>query len=136
MPRLSLTIAIVCLWVGGPGFGIASAQEPAARRYAVVAIAADIQLAIIRDSRGNAHRYRLGDKLPEGGWRLVSLGAGSLGLRSEMRLRGREVDLQLREGDTFDPLAMRASLEREAEPVYRVERMVQRKPAGKRAGRD
>lgn len=136
MPRFFWIFTLASFFSTGSFVSGIRAQEPDGGQYVVVAVAADIQSAVLRDSLGNVRRYGNGDTLTEAEWRVISIRAEYVNLRSEMRLQGRQVELQLREGDRFDPSTMSATIRREGEPVYSVERMVPEDSSARRSKKD
>ncbi len=111
-------------------------QQHLSDKYVVVAIANDIQSALIRGPSGHIDLYRIGDRLRESEWRMISTSAGALELQATERLHGMAVNLRLRTGDAFDQKTLSASLQHVAEPLYRTEQMIQRKAVGSSAERN
>ena len=101
MLRFAMKCVLASSCMGGLFDARAHAQEPSDSQYVVVAMASDIQSAVLRDPLGNVRRFGAGDMLAEGGWRLISVGADSVILRAEMQLQGRQVELRLRLGDSL-----------------------------------
>ena len=129
MPNIFLHLIRASLCLGGLFASNAQAQQHMDGKYIVVAIAVDIQSVVIRDPSGHTRLYGVGDRLLESQWRLLSTSSGGLELQAMERLHGSVVNLRLRAGDAFDPQTLSTSLQREGEPLYGAERMVQRKTA-------
>ncbi|MBL0164398.1 MAG: hypothetical protein IPP82_12370 [Xanthomonadales bacterium] len=129
MPRFALYSILATFCLGALVDSGTQAQERSSGQYLVLAIAVDVQSAVLRDPSGNTHLYGIGDLLPGGQWRVISASSFSLELQAADRLHGSVVNLRLRAGDAFDPQTLSASLQREGEPLYGAERMVQRKTA-------
>ncbi len=136
MPRIALHFILTCLCLGGLLDSSTQAQERPSGQYLVLAIAADIQSVVIRDPSGHTRLFGIGEQLPESPWRLISTSTDALELQATERLHGSVVNLRLRAGDSFDPQTLSASLRREGEPLYRAERMIQRKTVGPSAERN
>lgn len=136
MTQLSLYFLLTFMFLGGSLSRNAHGKDVSAGQYVVVAMAADTQSAVIRDPSGIPHLLRVGDLLAEGHWRLLSVSADALKLRAVEGLRGEVVELQLHEGNDFDSTTLDASLSDARDPVFRAERMIQRKPVASPSKRD
>lgn len=136
MPNIFSHLIHASLCLGGLFASNAQAQQHIEGKYIVVAIAVDIQSVVIRDPSGHTRLYGIGDRLFESQWRLLSTSSDGLELQAMDRLHGSVVNLQLRAGESFDPQMLSASLQREGEPLYRTEQMIQRKAVGSSAERN
>jgi len=81
----------------------ATAGAESARSYAVVAMAADVQTMVVRDSEGRLVSCARGDVVAGTEWRVVNVRGGSATLEGVQRQAGAKVELRVNVGERFDP---------------------------------
>lgn len=80
-----------------------TASAESAGSYAVVAMAADVQVLVVCDGEGRLVSYAKGDVVGGTEWRVVSVRGGSAMLEAVQRKAGAKVELRVKVGDRFDP---------------------------------
>ncbi|MEO8958019.1 MAG: hypothetical protein ABI304_03685 [Rudaea sp.] len=86
------------------------AASPLPNRLDVVAVAADVQAVVIRDSHGEARRYTSGESITGSHWRVARIANNQVVLESLQRFHGNVLSLRLAPGQHVDLDSMTATL--------------------------
>jgi hypothetical protein len=87
-------LALLCAAFAVPAY--------AAGGLAVVALAADVQAVVLRDAEGHLSRYRAGQVLPGGTWKVLAVHDADVELQALSAIDGHAVSTRLRSGDSLD----------------------------------